>query len=137
MSKPVKNIVIFACNWDGLSCVEAASQKGLRYPSTVRIIRVNCLSRVHSGLILKAFELGADGVMLLGCEQGNCHFEKDAGLIEQEYQKTQSVLELLGFRQEQLALARMSRGDGAGFVKQVMNFISEVEQTQTSVSRQG
>ncbi|OGO03091.1 MAG: hypothetical protein A2Y59_02925 [Chloroflexi bacterium RBG_13_52_14] len=135
MNKPVKNIIVFACNWDGLSCVEAATQQGLRYPSTVRIIRVSCLSRVHSGLILKAFELGADGVMLLGCERGNCHFEKDTGLIEQEYQKTQSVLELLGFGKEQLALARMPRGDGASFVKQVMNFISEVEQAQPSVSR--
>jgi coenzyme F420-reducing hydrogenase delta subunit len=135
MSKPVKNIVVFACNWDGLSCVEAASQKGLRYPSTVRVIRVSCLSRVHSGLILKAFELGADGVMLLGCEQGNCHYEKDAGIIEQEYQKTQSVLELLGLRKERLALARMLRGDGAGFVKQVTNFISAIEHIQTPVSQ--
>jgi coenzyme F420-reducing hydrogenase delta subunit len=135
MSKPVKNIVVFACNWDGLSCVEAASQKRLRYPSTVRIIRVSCLSRVHSGLILKAFELGADGVMLLGCQQGNCHYEKDAGLIEQEYQKTQSVLELLGFKKEQLALARIPRGDGEGFVKQVTDFVSEVERTHAPVSQ--
>jgi len=135
MSNPVNNIVVFVCNWDGLSCVEAASQKGLRYPPTVRIIRVSCLSRVHSGLILKAFELGADGVMLLGCEQGNCHYEKDAGLLEQEYHKTQSVLELLGFQKEQLELARMSRGDGAGFVKQVTHFISGVEQSQAPVSQ--
>src|SRR4030042_1571493 len=124
MSKPVKNCVVFACNGDGLGCVEAASQKGLRYPSTVRIIRVSCLSRVHSGLILKAFELGADGVMRLGCERGNCHFEKDTGLIEQEYQKTQSVLELLGFGKEQLALARMPRGDGASFVKEELHRIT-------------
>jgi coenzyme F420-reducing hydrogenase delta subunit len=135
MSKPVKNIIVFTCNWDGLSCVEAASQKGLRYPSKVRIIRVSCLSRVHSGIILKAFELGADGVMLLGCEQSNCHYEKDAGLIEKEYLKTQSVLELLGLSKEQLTLAHMTRGDGAGFVKQVTDFISEIEQTQAPVSQ--
>lgn len=135
MTNPLENIIVFTCNWDGLSCVEVASQKGLRYPSAVKIVRVSCLSRVHSGLILKAFELGADGVMLLGCKEGDCHYEKDAGLIEQEYQKTRNILELLGFSQEQLSLVRMTRGNGTGFVKEVTNFISSIEKAQLSLSR--
>ncbi len=135
MNKPVANIVVFACNWDGLSCVEAAAQRGLHYPVSVKVIRVSCLSRVHSGLMLKAFELGADGVMLLGCAPGNCNFEIDAALIEQEFQKTQSVLRLLGLDEEKLALARLPRGDGSGFVKRVSNFIKEIEQTTTASSR--
>ncbi len=135
MTNPVKNIIVFTCNWDGLSCVETATHKGLRYPSTVKIVRVSCLTRVHSGLMLKAFELGADGVMLLGCKEGDCHYEKDAGFVEREYQKTRNILELLGFRQEQLSLVRMSRGDGEGFVKEVSNFVSGIEKAQPSLSR--
>ena len=135
MNKPVANIVVFACNWDGLSCIEAAAQKGLRYPASVKIVRVSCLSRIHSGLILKAFELGADGVMLLGCNPGNCHFEIDAGLIEREYEKTRNILGLLGLREERLALTRLPGGDGPGFVKQVTNFIAGIAQTQPATSR--
>jgi len=130
MNKPVANIVVFTCNWDGLSCVEAAAQKKLSYPASVKLVRVSCLSRVHSGLMLKAFELGADGVMLLGCEPGNCHFEIEAGLIEQEYDKTRGVLGLLGLRKEKLALVRLPRGDGSGFVKKVTGFISEIERAE-------
>ena len=135
MNNAMANVVVFACNWDGLSCIEAAAQKGLRYPASVKIVRVSCLSRVHSGLILKAFELGADGVMLLGCNPGNCHFEIDAGLIEREYEKTRNILGLLGLREERLALTRLPGGDGPGFVKQVMNFVAGIARTQPATSR--
>ena len=135
MNNAMANVVVFACNWDGLSCIEAAAQKGLHYPASVKVVRVSCLSRVHSGLILKAFELGADGVMLLGCNPGNCHFEIDAGLIEREYEKTRNILGLLGLREERLALTRLPGGDGPGFVKQVTNFIAGIARTQPATSR--
>ena len=135
MNNALRNVVVFTCNWDGLSCVEAAAQKGLSYPASVKVVRVSCLSRVHSGLILKAFELGANGVMLLGCSPGNCHFEIDAGLVEQEYDKTRNILGLLGLREERLALIRLPGDDGAGFVKQVADFIAGIEQAEPATSR--
>lgn len=128
MSKVNGNIVVFACNWDGLSCVEAAAQSRIGYPASVKVIRVSCLSRVHSGLILKAFELGASGVMLLGCESGSCHFGKDDEFTTKEYKKTRGVLGLLGFSGERLCLAHLPRGDGTGFVKQVTSFMTKIEQ---------
>jgi F420-non-reducing hydrogenase iron-sulfur subunit len=135
MNNPGANIVVFACNWDGLSCIEAAAQKGLSYPASVRVVRVSCLSRVHSGLMLKAFELGANGVMLLGCNPGGCHFEIDSGLIEREYEKTRNILGLLGLQKERLALIRLPAGDGSGFVKQVNDFIAGIRQTEPVTSR--
>jgi coenzyme F420-reducing hydrogenase delta subunit len=65
----------------------------------------------------------------------HCNFEIDAALIEQEFQKTQSVLGLLGLNEERLVLARLPRGDGSGFVKRVTNFIKELEQTMAASSR--
>ena len=73
MSKPA-DIIDFACNWDGLSCIEAAAHAGLCYSASVKVIRISCLSRLHLGLILKAFELGADGVLVMTCPEGKCHF---------------------------------------------------------------
>jgi len=133
MNKSAVRLVVFACNWDGLSCIEAAAQAGLVYPASVRVVRVSCLSRVHQGLMLKAFELGADGVMLLGCEPGNCQFDIDAGLIEQEYEKARRVLRLLGLGEERLVLCHIPRGDGSGFVGRVTGFIKKVERMQPAV----
>jgi len=133
MSRTVADIVVFACNWDGLSCIEAAAQSRLNYPPPVKVIRVSCLSRVHSGLILKAFELGAGGVMLLGCESDSCYFGKDDRFNVKEYEKTRGVLGLLGLGADRLRLARLPRGDGDSFVKQVANFIAEMEQADNRV----
>ncbi|MFC1925139.1 hydrogenase iron-sulfur subunit [Chloroflexota bacterium] len=124
MSSPAK-VVVFACNWDGLSCVESAAHAGLCYPASVKVVRVSCLSRVHLGLILKAFALGADGVMLLGCDTGECHYDIDSKGINQEYKKAQDVLNLIGVRSERLVLTRIPRGDGHGFVDRVNNLISQ------------
>jgi coenzyme F420-reducing hydrogenase delta subunit len=66
--------VVFVCNWDGLSCIEAAAQKHLTFPTSAKIVRVSCLSRVDIGLILQSFDLGADGVVLVGCDTNSCHF---------------------------------------------------------------
>jgi coenzyme F420-reducing hydrogenase delta subunit len=134
MNKSAADVVIFACNWDGLSCVEAAAQAGLCYPASARVVRVSCLSRINQGLILKAFEVGADGVILLGCEPGNCQFDIDAGLIVQEYEKARRVLRLLGLGEKRLVLCHMPRGDGSGFVTQVESFIAEIEQMQLATT---
>jgi len=121
MNKSAK-IVVFVCNWDGLSCIETAAQKRLTFPSSFKIIRVSCLSRVHTGLMLKAFELGADGVMLLGCDSHACHFGIDEALIEQNFEKAQGIMRLLGLKTDKLTLVRLPHGDGPGFIDQVKDF---------------
>ncbi len=133
MSEETARFVVFACNWDGLSCVEAAAQSGLAYPSSVRVVRLSCLSRLHHGMILRAFELGADGVMLLGCEPDRCQYDADAGRIAHEYEKARMILRMLGIGEDRLALWRVPRGDGAAFATQVTSFVREVERMRPAV----
>ncbi len=121
MSK-LATLVVFVCNWDGLSCIESAAQKRMTFPASVKIIRVSCLSRVHDGLILKAFELGADGVMLLGCDSHSCHFGIPEDLINQNIEKVQAIRSLLGQDENRLALVRLPHGDGVGFIKRIREF---------------
>jgi len=133
MSMSEAKVVVFTCNWDGLSCVEAAAQTGLTYPASVRVVRVTCLSRLHHGLLLKAFEVGADGVLLLGCEPGRCQFDTDAGLVEQECQKTRKLMKLLGLTEERLVVAHVPRGDGSGFVRRLTSFLEKLEHMEPAV----
>jgi coenzyme F420-reducing hydrogenase delta subunit len=127
MSKSV-SILVFICNWDGLSCVETAAQKRLTFPSCVKTVLVSCLSRVHTGLMLKAFEFGADGVMLLGCDSHNCHFGIDEEIVNQNFKKAQNILSLLGMEKDRLALVRLPHGDSAGFIQHVNKFVDKFEQ---------
>ena len=128
-------VLIISCNWDGWSCIESASNSGLQYPSSVRIARVSCLSRVHAGLILKAFELGADGVMLLGCEPGNCHFSSDNECVNSEYEKAREIMNMLGIKSSKLKLVQLPAFEGQKFVDQVNEFLKEIE--RAPVARRG
>ena len=124
-------VLVFSCNWDGWSCIESATNSGLRYPASVKVVRVSCLSRVHAGLILKAFEFGADGVMLLGCEPGCRHFGSDSECVNKEYEKARNILEMLGIWKDKLALVQLPAFDGHQFVAQVTKFLAEIEQVPT------
>ncbi len=127
MATPHTELLVFACNWDGWSCIEATANLGVYYPASVKVVRVSCLSRIHAGLILKAFEFGADGVILLGCEPGKCHFSVDGKYIINEYEKARSILKMLGMRQDRLTLVQLPAFSGHEFVMQVKNFIIGIE----------
>ena len=125
-------VLVFACNWDGWSCIDTASNLGIQYPASVRIVKVSCISRVHAGLILKAFEFGADGVMLLGCEQGKCCFRTNNDYIVNEYEKARSILQMLGIWKDRLVLVQLPAFDGHEFVRRLASLIADVEQISAS-----
>jgi F420-non-reducing hydrogenase iron-sulfur subunit len=59
-------IVTFACNWCAYSAADLAGVSRMQYPANMRIIRVLCSGRVNPNFILKAFQMGADGVLVAG-----------------------------------------------------------------------
>ena len=119
-------MLVFACNWNGWSCLETAADLGLSYPPSVKVVRVSCLSRIHAGLMIKAFELGADGVVLLGCEPGACNFSSNGERIADEYEKACSILEMLGISAGRLALLQLPAFAGRQFVEQIAELNAEI-----------
>ena len=111
MTEP--SVVVFTCNWSAYSALETAGSKRLPYPANVRPIRVMCLGRLHPGLVLKAFELGADGVLLLGCPPDECHYDFGNRRAEELFQETQ-------------ALDWVGTGEGEAFVQKVTEFHEQV-----------
>ena len=67
-------IVAFCCNWCSYAGADLAGSSRLTYPADVKIIRVPCSCRVNPMFILRAFEKGADGVIMCGCHPGDCHY---------------------------------------------------------------
>jgi coenzyme F420-reducing hydrogenase delta subunit len=124
MTEP--RIIVFTCNWNAYSALETAGSKRLAYPANVRPIRVMCLGRLHPGLILKAFELGADGVLLLGCPPGECHYEFGNQRAEELFEETQAIAHLLGIEDERLVLDYVGAGEGEAFVRKVTEFYQRV-----------
>src|SRR4030043_54457 len=68
------SIIGFLCYWCSYRGADTAGMARLKYPPNVKIIRVPCSGRISPELVLRTFREGADGVMVLGCHIGDCHY---------------------------------------------------------------
>ncbi len=59
-------IVGFLCNWCSYAGADLAGGSRLKYAPNIRLVRIMCSGRVDPTFVLKAFEQGADGVLISG-----------------------------------------------------------------------
>lgn len=119
-----QKVIVFTCNWNAYSGMETAGVLRLNYPASVYPIKVMCLGQISPGVILKAFEKGAMGVLLLGCPAGMCHFEFGNRRVEEVFNEAKGLATVLGYRNEQLCLDWVAAGEGGEFVQKVQRFVS-------------
>jgi coenzyme F420-reducing hydrogenase delta subunit len=117
-------VVVFTCNWNAYSGLETAGVAKLPYSASVRPIKVMCIGRISPALILKAFERGAAGVLLLGCPQGECHYEFGNRHAEQAAGVARNLVRLLGYSDTRLKLDRVAVSDGKDWVDKVQSFLA-------------
>ena len=119
--------LIFACEWSGYAAAELAGAQGLTYPPNIRLIRLDCSGRLQPGLILKAFELGAAGVLVLGCAPKLCHYERGNERAAAAYGQVEAIAGLLGLPPTRLQLAWIPPDSGAAFAELVTEFVEGAE----------
>jgi len=120
-------IIAFCCNWCSYAGADLAGTTRLQYPPNVRIIRVMCSGRVDPAFVLRAFELGADGVIVAGCHPADCHYisgnEKTAmrgGFLE-------SFLYDIGIEPQRLRVEWIAGSEGQKFANTVKTMVQELE----------
>jgi len=123
---PEPKVIVFSCNWKAYSGAEMAGLQGISYPPKVRLVRLQCLGRLHPGLILKALELGAAGVLMLGCPPEECEHQFGNQGAEDLFKRTQALLGLLGINKRRLHLDSIPLGDGRLFAQKVKRFVQRV-----------
>jgi F420-non-reducing hydrogenase iron-sulfur subunit len=67
-------IVAYACTYCSYPGADLAGTSRIKYSPHINIVRVLCSGRISPELILRTFREGADGVLVLGCHYGDCHF---------------------------------------------------------------
>lgn len=97
-------IILFLCNWSPHASFQALQDTLAPLPREIRMVRIPCSGRITKALLFKAFEKGADGVALVGCEPGTCRYGIGTGVAERNGEDTRGILELLGLRKERLSL---------------------------------
>jgi F420-non-reducing hydrogenase iron-sulfur subunit len=116
------SIVAFCCNWCAYAGADLAGVSRIQYPSNIRVVRVMCSGRVDPGMILRSFEMGADGVMVLGCHIGDCHYIAGNRKAEVKVRDCQKLLGLMGIDPRRLLLRWISAAEGALFASTAAEF---------------
>jgi len=120
------DIVVFACNWCSYAGADTAGVARIQHQPHFRTIRVMCSGRVEPGFVLRAFENGADGVLVSGCHIGDCHYIFGNERALEQFEKTRNVVRLLGLEDARLRLEWISAAEGARFARIIDDFIDQV-----------
>ena len=120
------DILGFLCNWCSYAGADLAGVSRFQYPPNVRIIRVMCSARVDPTIVLEAFIRGLDGVMVLGCHLGDCHYMTGNYYTERRMKTTKNVLKSVGLSPERLLVDWVSAAEGERFATLVKDFTERV-----------
>ncbi len=119
-------IVSFLCNWCSYAGADLAGTSRIEYPHNIRIIRVPCSGRVDPLFVVKAFLDGADGVMVLGCHPGDCHYQQGNYYAQRRYAIMHKLLDFTGVEYDRLYVDWVSASEGKRFAEVVTNFTKRV-----------
>ena len=117
--EPEKKIIGFVCHWCALGGVDMAGVSRLQYPTNSRLIRVMCSARVSLRMIEKAFELGAGGVLVAGCEFPTCHYIEGNYAAEKRLKRAKTMLRKRGYDPDRLWHLWCSAADGPKFASKM------------------
>lgn len=120
-------IVAFCCNWCSYAGADLAGTTRLQYPSNVRIIRVMCSGRVDPAFVLRAFELGADGVIVAGCHPADCHYINGNEKTAMRGDFLEAFLEDAGIEPQRFKLEWIAGSEGSKFASTIKKMVSDLE----------
>jgi len=120
-------IIAFCCNWCAYAGADMAGSLRITYSPHIRVVRVMCSGRVDPALILHCFDAGADGVMVLGCHPGDCHYLTGNERAEEAVAMTRELMTLLGIDERRLLLRWVSAAEGERFASIANEFSSLIE----------
>lgn len=99
----------------------------MRYPDTIRIVRVPCTGKVDVLHILRSFEKGADGVYVVGCMEGDCRFERGNLRARKRVQQAQAILDKVGIGGERVKMFNLSSGEGPRFAEYAIEMTEKIQ----------
>lgn len=123
------NIVAFLCNWCSYEAADASGRARIERSGNVKFVRVMCTGRIEPQFILRAYEAGADGVLVLGCHPGDCHYKEGNHHALRRHLLLKKLLVQFGIEDQRLRLDWVSASEGekfAGIVREMTDAVREL-----------
>jgi len=105
-------IVAFVCNWCTYTGADLAGTSRLQMAANVRIVRLPCTGRIDPLFISKAFERGADGVIVSGCHPNDCHYTAGNFHYRRRMAVWREIVQFLGIDENRITFSWVSASEG-------------------------
>jgi F420-non-reducing hydrogenase iron-sulfur subunit len=118
-------IIAFCCHYCAFAAADLAGTMRLQYPPNIRIIRTPCTGRLEADYYMRAFEKGADGVLVAGCLEGGCHFIDGNLYARRRVNAVRDILKESGLNPDRLRMVNLS----ASMAKPLVDYMIEMVDT--------
>jgi F420-non-reducing hydrogenase iron-sulfur subunit len=115
------------CNWCSYSGADLAGTSRKKYPANIRIMRVMCSGRVDPVFILKALESGADGVLILGCHPGDCHYAAGNFKTMRRMEMLKKLTDQMGIESDRIRLDWVAASEGDRFAEIIKDMTEKIK----------
>lgn len=128
-------IIGFTCNWCTYAAADLAGVSRVQYPANIRLVRLMCSGMVHPRMVIEAFTLGADGVLVMGCHLGECHYRDGNYKAQARSKVIEDSMEAFGLELERFRVVWCSSAEADRFVQAVTQLTDKVRQLGPSPFR--
>ncbi len=120
-------ILAFCCNWCSYAGADLAGVSRLQMPPNVHVIRVMCSASVKPEYVMKAVSQGVDGVLVLGCHIGDCHYMTGNHRTAKRVPLVKKIMRDIGLDERRVRLDWVSAAEGEKFQKVITEFVNEIK----------
>ncbi len=120
-------IIAFCCNWCSYAGADLAGVSRMQMPPSFQIVRVMCSARVAPEWVIKALSEGIDGVMVLGCHIGDCHYISGNHRTSKRLMLLKEILSYTGIHPDRLLVDWVSASEASKFQRLVTEFVERVK----------
>ena len=120
-------IIGFLCNWCAYTGADLAGVSRLKIPASIKTVRVMCSGRIDPLFVFKGLLKGADGVMMMGCHPGDCHYREGNYHARRRYVVLKEILKNLGLESERVGLWWVSASEGPRYAQLTGDFAAHIK----------
>ena len=119
-------IVAFVCNWCTYAGADLTGTSRIKYAANVKIIRFPCTGRIDFMILMKAFENGADGIIVSGCHPNDCHYSTGNFHARRRWIVFRNLMNFTGIDTERIQFSWVSAAEGFKWADVVNKTVAKI-----------
>jgi F420-non-reducing hydrogenase iron-sulfur subunit len=119
-------ITVFTCIYCGYTAADMAGSSGIQYPADIKVVKLPCTGKMDTIYMLRAFEEGADAVMVVACQKSTCHHLEGNLRAEKRVGRAKELLDRVGLGGERVGIFFVTGSQGSSFAEAVQTMTERV-----------